>query len=395
MELLIVTWNYPPRCGGIENVMANLAAGLARHHSVTVITAHVQNRPADETNVFRAPLPGLLAFAIYALWRGVLQLLRNPAIQVVFGGSALVAPLVRLLAWLFGRKAVIQVHGLDVIYENWLYQQLCARRLKSCDQVIANSAFTKTLAEEKAVPANSVEVIPPGVDSGRFAGQGNTKTAEMLGVAGKKVILFVGRLAKRKGLREFIEGSLPRIVENIPDTCLVVVGANPVSSLAHRDDAAGEIRAEIARQGLGDHVRLLGAKADDALIQLYQACDLVVLPALDNCDDVEGFGIVLLEAAAAGKPSVATRVGGIPDAIQDRLSGVLVAANDSCAMADAVIDLLSDKSKRQQMGERARRRAQEEFSWDRIVRRYEATFRSLLPENLREVVSAAEQRVKP
>jgi phosphatidylinositol alpha-1,6-mannosyltransferase len=282
-----------------------------------------------------------------------------------------------------------------VIYENWFYQQLCARWLKSCDQVIANSAFTKTLAEKKAVPANSVMVIPPGVDSGRFAGQENNKAAEALGLGGKKMIPFVGRLAKRKGVRQFIERSLPRIVARVPDACLVIAGANPDSSLAHRDDAAGEIRNEIARQGLGDHVQLLGAAADDVLIQLYRACDLVILPALDSRNDVEGFGIVLLEAAAAGKPSVATRVGGIPDAVEHGLSGLLVAANDSCAMADAVIDLLSDASKRQQLGERARQRAQEEFSWDWIVQRYEATFRSLLPENLRAVVTAAEQEVKP
>jgi phosphatidyl-myo-inositol dimannoside synthase len=199
VEILIITWNYPPRCGGIENVMVHLSAGLARHNKVTVITANAADRSADGKNVFRAPLPGLLAFAMYALGRGALQLLRNPAMQVVCGGSALVAPLVLLLARLFGRKAVVQVHGLDVIHESPAYQQLCVRWLKGCDQVIANSNYTKTLAEGKGVPTHLVSVIPPGVDEERFAKCDNGGIAEALGLAGKRVILFVGRLAKRKG----------------------------------------------------------------------------------------------------------------------------------------------------------------------------------------------------
>jgi len=391
VDILVLTWNYPPRRGGIENVMAHLCAGLAHNHAVSVITAHTMDRSADEKNVYRGPLAGLLPFALYALMRGALQLVRNRS-PIIFGGSALVTPLVLLLARLFGRKAVVLVHGLDVIYPSPLYQHLCVRWLRFCDQVIANSSYTAMLAREKGVVPNSITVIAPGVDSDRFAGAANDETTEMLGLAGKRVILFVGRLAKRKGVREFIAHALPRIVEKIPNACFAVVGANPHASLAHRNDTLGEIRAEIARQGLRDHVRLLGALSDEALVQLYHASELVVLPVLAGGDDVEGFGIVLLEAGAAGKPAVATRVGGISDAIDDGRSGVLVEAEDHDSMADAVIALLQDDARRRSMGNIARRRAQTAFSWAQIVPRYEKLFQSLLAASVSE--TAIEQSAR-
>lgn len=393
MDILLITWNYPPRCGGIENVMANLCAGWQQNHGVAVITAHAQDRSGDGPNVFRAPLAGLVVFALYALWRGALQMLRNPAPQVIFGGSALVTPLVLLLARLFDCKAVVQVHGLDVIYPSALYQQLCARWLGRCDQIVANSSYTASLAQQKGVAPHLITVIPPGVESARFAAAANAEIAEVLGLAGKKIILFVGRLAKRKGVREFIAHALPRIVEKVPNACLAVVGANPVASLAHRDDTLGEIRAEVARQGVRDQVRLLGSLSDETLAQLYRACDLVILPAHASRDDVEGFGIVLLEAAAAGKPAVATRVGGIPDAINEGRSGVLVDPTNYEAMAEAVVELLSDDTKRHHMGEYARQRAQSEFSWLRIAQRYETIFGALLSATRSR--SAAEHRLRP
>src|SRR5262249_17611430 len=99
------------------------------------------------------------------------------------------------------------------------------------------------------------------------------------------------------------------------------------------------------------HVLLLGASSDDDLWKLYHASDVVVLPALATIDDVEGFGITLLEAAAAGKPSVATRVGGIPDAVENGKSGILVEPDDYCGLARAIVSLLQNREKSLAMGE--------------------------------------------
>jgi phosphatidylinositol alpha-1,6-mannosyltransferase len=374
MNLLVVTWNYPPRRGGIENLMGSLCTELHKTHSVRVITSYARNAAPDE-NVFRAPLPGLVAFAFYAIWRGAALLARDKKMGVVFGGSAVVAPLVLLLARAFGRRAILQVHGLDVIYRNSIYQLLCVRWLKSCDHVVANSRYTATLAASKGVSQKRLTVIPPGVRR-EYLGMATDVPAakQSFGMDDNKIILFVGRLAKRKGVQEFIENSLPEIVQKVPQVLFVIVGDNPTASLTHRDDVAGEIRALTGRLRIDKHVRLLGALSDQDLMKIYQACDVVVLPALDLNDDVEGFGIVGLEAAAAGKPVVATRVGGIPDAVEDGKSGVLVAPRDYPALSHSIAQLLDDPGSRSRLGQYGRCRVAHEFSWPRIAGLYENMF---------------------
>jgi len=372
MGILVITWNYPPRRGGIEYLVDHLVAGLRKHHSVRVVTAYDYSSEFTEIDVVRAPCPGLIPFALFALWRGMLSLRHDPEISVVFGGSALVTPLVWILARLFGRRAVVQVHGLDIIYRSVLYQLLCVRWLKRCDRIIANSAYTATLAESKGVSPDRISVIPPGVEPERFTAPADVETTKkFFGLEGRRVILFVGRLARRKGVKEFIQESLPEIVAVVPEACFVIVGTNPTESLTHRDDMVTEIAAAASRLDLERHVMLLGSLSDEDVVKLYQTCDLVVLPALATPDDVEGFGIVLLEAAAAGKPVVATRAGGIPDAVEQAKSGLLVEVGDYDALSRATVDLLGDEQKRQMMGAYARQRLHDNFTWGKIMPLYE------------------------
>ena len=339
-----------------------------------VITAHAQGPRAAEEGVYRAPWPGLIPFAFYALWRGA-WVLRSREIRVIFGGSVVVTPLVLLLARLFGRRAVVQSHGLDLVFPNSLYQFVCVRWLRFCNRVIANSTYTASLVVKKRVPSDLVSVVPPGVNPearGSPPDRGASKKA--WGLAERPIILFVGRLAKRKGVKEFIERSFVTIVREIPNVCFVIVGDNPFESLTHRDNVLGEIKALIAELSLQSHVRLLGALGDDDVIKLYQASDVVILPALATTDDVEGFGITLLEAAAAAKPTVATRVGGIPDAVENGKSGILVEPGDYDGLSRAIISLLKNHDQNLVMGEFGRQRVSEQFAWSKISALYEAVF---------------------
>jgi phosphatidyl-myo-inositol dimannoside synthase len=372
MEILVVTWNYPPRRGGIENLIGGLCRELRKKHSVKVVTTYSAASSPSEANVFRAPLPGLFSFALYVLWRGSILLARNDRITVVFGGSVLATPLVLVLARLFGRRAVVQAHGLDIIYQSFLYRQVCVRWLEFCDYVVANSRYTAELAQARGVLHERLAIIPPGVELDRFTGSVDVDAIKQsLGVAERKIILFVGRLAKRKGVKEFIENSLVRILPEMPEVCFLVVGGAPTDSLVHSENRLSEIKAAIAKAGITEQVRLLDSLGDDDVIKLYQISDLLVLPGLDLREDVEGFGIVALEAASAGKPVVATRVGGIPDAVQDGHSGILVEAGDYSGLSRAVIALLRDGSWRAALGEYGRRRVREQFSWPAISRAYE------------------------
>src|SRR6185295_136009 len=113
MDILVVTWNYPPRQGGMEQLLANICSGLSQNHRVTVLTAYAEkNFIAGGEMVFRPAAPGLIRFFLFALTKGIVLLRGNRGIRVVFGGSVLVTPIVVLLARLFRRKAIVQAHGL-------------------------------------------------------------------------------------------------------------------------------------------------------------------------------------------------------------------------------------------------------------------------------------------
>jgi len=372
MDILIISWNFPPRRGGIEYVVGHLCTGLRERHSVWVITGRAPSRQPAEEDVFRAPGSGLIFFSLYALWRGATLLLRSPKTKVILGGSVMVAPLVLILARLFRRKAVVQAHGLDVIYRSRVYQIICVRWLRFCDRIVANSGYTAFLVTQKGVQQQIISVIPPGVEAESFARAANVDAIKKdFGLQGKRTILFVGRLAKRKGVKEFIEKSFVEIVKKIPNACFVVVGDNPADSFTHREDMLGQIKTAIFAAGLSNRVQLHRALDDEAVVKLYQACDVFVLPALVSTNDTEGFGIVLLQAAAAGKPAVATRIGGIPDAVEDGKSGILVNPGDYEGLSQTLVELLSNETVRLAMGVYAQERIGKAFSWNRILAQYE------------------------
>ncbi|MFB3121812.1 MAG: glycosyltransferase family 4 protein [Candidatus Binatia bacterium] len=380
MGILVITWNFPPRQGGIERLIFNLCHGLRKRHQLFVITSFAPSVDRKEDWTFRPKWSGLLPFFLYALCHGFFLLRRNPEIKVILGGSALVTPLVLLLGKIFHRKVVVNVHGSDLVYPSTLYQSLCVRWLRLCDRVVANSRYTASLAEEKKVGRGSVCVITPGVDwepLGPLRVTGVKDVKREMALEGRKVLLYVGRLVRRKGVKEFLQRSLVNIVAEIPEVCFVIVGENATESLIHGDDVLSEIRDLVRELRLENQVRLIGRLSDGDLARFYQAADLMVLPVLSLETDVEGFGMVLLEGAAAGKPAVATRVGGIPDAVEDGKSGIIVEPEDYPAMTKAVVNLLRDDQTRWTVGGYAQRRAREQFGWDLIIRKYEEIFESL------------------
>jgi phosphatidylinositol alpha-1,6-mannosyltransferase len=350
--------------------MAQLATGFRKNHSVFVVSAYAKG---CEDGVMRAPCPGLISFGLYAICQGALLLRRDSAIRVVFGGSVLTAPLVYFLARVFRRRAIVQAHGLDVVYRSWIYQAFCVHWLKHCDAIIANSSFTATLVKDRGVSTDRIQVIPPGVDVSRFLpAPSPVQVREELGIDDRPIILFAGRLARRKGVKEFVQKCLPMIIRKVPRACFFIAGDNPTDSLAHRDDVLSEIQMSVREFGLNDHVRFWRNVNDDELLKLYQTCDVVVLPALSSPTDVEGFGMVLLEAASVGKPVVAFEVGGISDAIAGGESGVLLKAEDYEQLGNSVVGMLLEPDKRRAMGEFGRQRVERELSSRRMVERYES-----------------------
>jgi phosphatidylinositol alpha-1,6-mannosyltransferase len=374
MNILVITWNFPPRRGGMEQLLGNLCDELSKNHKLFIITAYADFSCPPKTGIFRPSRPGLVAFFAYVLWKGALLLRRHPDIRVVFGGSVLVTPLVCILARIFHCKALIQAHGLDLLYPSFVYQMFIVWWLRFCDRVVANSGYTASLAKDKGALEESITIIHPGVHWQRFALPMAMDALKFeRGLQGKRIILFVGRLARRKGVKEFVEKSLGRIIQELPDVRFLIVGDNPRDSLTHRDDVRSEIEHAISAGQLEEHVQWLGALSDEDLVKVYNLCDIVVLPILQMKDDVEGFGIVALEAAAAAKPVVATSVGGVPDSVDNGKSGIVVAPGNYEVMSRSIIQLLARDELKSSLGEYARRRVRERFCWSSTIAGYEKT----------------------
>jgi phosphatidylinositol alpha-1,6-mannosyltransferase len=268
---------------------------------------------------------------------------------------------------------VVVVHGSDLIYDHWLYRRGIRFSLARANHVIANSGQTLQLAKAVGLDASKLSVVHPGVDVQRFEGAGG---GAVLPAAERKLILSVGRLVRRKGILEFIEQVMPRLVEADPAVLYVVVGGDAMASLAHRERLRDVIAAKVDALGLGEHVELRGEVSDEELVEWYRRADLFVLPVLDIPGDVEGFGIVFLEAALGHTASVSTRVGGIPEAIEDGTSGVLVEPGDHEAMARTLLELLSDSERREKLARCGQARARNEFAWEAVADRYARVLQS-------------------
>ncbi len=192
------------------------------------------------------------------------------------------------------------------------------------------------------------------------------------------MVLTVGRLQKRKGHDHLIP-ALRVVRQAVPDVLYAIVGDGE-----ERDG----LEALAEREGLSGHVRFHGELPDEALVACYQQCDLFVLPNRQVGRDIEGFGMVLVEAQACGKPVVAGTSGGTAETMSVPETGRLVAADDVAQLADVLVTLLRDAPGRERMGRAARRWAVEHFDWEQLSRQAAGLFRGIRPDRVGQATTA-------
>ncbi len=367
LRILLLSWNYPPVLGGIEYMVQNLFVRFrSLGHAPRLLTAHAPDAPA-EPDVQRCPRRGLARFVLFCLTMGF-GICRRWKPQVIYCGTVVTAPPALLLKWFFGIPFVVLVHGSDVLRPGWFYQFCVRWLLRRADRVIANSDPTRLSLLERGVNPDRVAVIHPGVRVEDFLHEpASPPPPAVVEAAGRRVLLTVGRLIRRKGVLEFVERVMPALAAEFPDVLLLIVGDDAKASLVHSERMRDTIAAKVQQLNLSAQVRLLGSVDQETLLHLFFAADVFVMPCLDIPGDVEGFGIVLLEAALAQTPCVATRTGGIPQAVQENVTGIVVAPGDWEAMRAEVAGLLHDESHCRQMGQAGRERALRSFSWDAIA----------------------------
>jgi phosphatidylinositol alpha-1,6-mannosyltransferase len=340
--VLLVTRNFPPLVGGMENVNLRLLQALAAVAPTALAGPAGSAMHAPEAvEVREAPVRPLFRFLLATTWNAA-RLARRRRPRLVLAGSGLAVPMAWLAARICGARLAVYLHGLDLIVPNRVYQSLWLPFIRSCDLALVNSRHTAGLAAAAGLEPARVFVLNPGTDVPALDPAAARAWREGLGLGEGPLLLSVGRLTRRKGLAEFVRECLPRIVAEVPEAILVVIGEEASEAL---HTAAGSERERIegaARSaGVLDRVRFLGHCSAAELAAAYQAAQLHVFPVLEPKGDVEGFGMVALESAAHGLRTVAFAVGGVPDAIDPERSGTLVVPGDYPAFAGAVLALLA------------------------------------------------------
>ena len=362
-RLLFVTRNFPPLTGGMERLNQQAFMSLAASYRATLCGP-------EGASAFLPPGADVCEVPLSPLWRflagaqlNALKLARRERPDIVYSGSGLTAPAALIAGRVVGARTVCYLHGLDIVADHPLYRHVFLPAICRVDRIIVNSRHTAGLAQMAGVRSERIAIVNPGVDLPDWTlRDGARQRFRQLHRLGERpLLLAAGRLTQRKGLAEFIRHALPAIREQVPDVLLLIVGSEATSALKHRDGVEAGIRATITETAMTAHVRLLGAVDDRTLSDAYFAADAMVFPVLDLPGDVEGFGMVAVEAAAHGLPTVAFAVGGVPDAIKDGTSGWLVPSGNYGQMVDKTLSTLAITN-RETWAEPCRNHA-ERFKW--------------------------------
>jgi len=269
-------------------------------------------------------------------------------------GDCALAPLGRL-AKLFGVPVCVTIHGRDITFAHPLYRLWLKLFLREFDAYICVSGATRDAAVSYGVPTAQTRII----------GNGTTALPVFTETRDANLLLFVGRLVPRKGLRWFVRSVLPDIVQRRPTVRLAVIGAGPERKAIQQAATAA---------GVADRIEWLGVLADVDREQWLHRATVFIAPNIRVAGEMEGYGIVAIEAAAAGCAVVAADIEGLREAIVDGEGGRLVPAEDAFAWVSAIGELLDHPIRASALGDRARAWARAERTWESVCDRYEAVF---------------------
>jgi phosphatidylinositol alpha-1,6-mannosyltransferase len=371
-RLLVVTNDYPPRPGGIQSFVHGVVSRLPAE-DVVVLTSRWrgwEEWDAEEPyRIVRHDTSVLLPTA--GVRRHAVALLREHGCTDVWFGAAaplgLLAPSLRAAG---AKRIVATTHGHEIGWAALPAARMLLRRIAAnVDVVTYLGEYTRLrLAKALGDDSDRLRRLAPAVDSGLFrpdAG-GAVRRAD-LGLTDRPVIVCVSRLMPRKGQDRLIE-ALPAIREQVAGAAVVLVGGGP---------SRGRLEKLAADNGVAEHLVFAGSVPHEQLPEWYGVGDVFAMPCRERLGglDVEGLGMVFLEAASCGLPVVAGRSGGSVDAVVDGTTGRLV-ADDVAAISDVLIDLLSDPASAAAMGRAGREWVRDQWSWEATVEQFQSYFRS-------------------
>jgi phosphatidylinositol alpha-1,6-mannosyltransferase len=368
MRLLMVAQDFPPATGGIQTYAAELAERLQHrvqafevlcpgdHRSDRrVARGYAVQRVPGGPELFPAASAGFIAervlrrgfdVAFHTQWQSL------PA-------SALLRSSRKL------RRLAVAAHGKELLLRpllatprlQALYDAARVRLLESADVVLPVSRFTASLLPQTERVRARLQVVSNGVASQRLSRLDRAAFRARHRLEQARVLLTVARLVPRKGIDSVLR-CLPALCAQLADLHYVVAGDGP--------DAA-RLAALAEQLGVASRVHFLGRVEDAELGSCYAGCDAFVLATRAEPDSVEGFGLVLLEAAACGRAVVTTDAGGTAEAVRAEITGLVVPANDETALEAALLRVLGDATLAASLGAAGREHALHAGSWDRVA----------------------------
>jgi phosphatidylinositol alpha-1,6-mannosyltransferase len=374
MRLLFVSHSFPPvdaplsNMGGMQRVATELHAALEARDDIAIRTlalrsswrwVHVKAVPFLVSLAARLDREAAVHRADTILFTSM-----TTALPLLIAGTALRRKGIRLAAI---------VHGLDVTDPNPLYQIAVRRLCGFLDVAMPVSRATGEELVARGLPRDRVQVVPNAVDLERFDGvaasrgePGYPRIAGAPPLRGDAFLLVtVGRQVRRKGFAWFIENVMPRLPERV------------VFWLAGDGPERENIERTIERTGLQRRVCCLGKISENELVELYRRGQLFVMPNIVVSGDMEGFGIVMLEAGACGLPALAADLEGIRDVIEEGVNGWLAPSGNADAFVQRIESLLAEPEALRAASASTADYVSSTFRWDRTAERYIEVLRGL------------------
>lgn len=369
-KTLIVTNDFPPRPGGIQAFVHSMALRLDPAQVVVYASTW---RDGSEVAAFDAdqPFPVVrdrttMLLPTPGVTRRAARLLReHGCTSVLFGAAAPLALMAPALRAAGARRLVGMTHGHEAAWAQLPVSRRLLRRIgEGTDTITYLGEYTRSRIAGALTGEAAARMVrlPPGVDEKTFhPGSGGDAVRARLGLTDRPVVVCVSRLVPRKGQDTLIL-AMPRILRHEPDAVLLIVGGGPY---------ADRLKQLAVRTGVEASVRFTGAVPWAELPAHYGAGDVFAMPCRTRRGglDVEGLGIVYLEASATGLPVVAGDSGGAPDAVLQGETGWVVSGGSSEQAADRIVTLLGDPELRRRMGDRGRRWVEEAWRWDHLAER--------------------------
>ena len=388
---LLITLDWPPSRGGVANYLWNVYSRLPHDFSV-ILAPPLISPPAgggargggsvDELTPPRLPLAGGDNIVVYrrellgSFWPKwlkayfeALKIIKTEKIGAVHVSHIL--PM-GYAAWMIkkvlGIPYVVYLHGMDIMLtQKSPWKKFWAKNiLREADLIIANGEFTRKEAQKIINREISILYPCPNIAITRLSAEASAQAGIFAPACpvgrdytdtDKNIILSVGRLVERKGFDKVIE-AMPEILRAAPDAECQIVGDGPY---------AAELKTLAEKSGVSERVRFFHHISDTDLPEFYKSCKIFAMPARKIGGDVEGFGIVYLEAALFGKPSVAGNTGGAPEAVLDGKTGIVVNPESVDEIAAAIVKLLTDDNLRTNLGKAAHERVLSEFTWENQI----------------------------